>query len=61
MAKKTEMDDESNHRMRILQEEKCLLETRLSKLEEDLHNSNVARESLRTDKATVRVRVIMCI
>ncbi|KAK6640483.1 hypothetical protein RUM44_012178 [Polyplax serrata] len=52
MAKKTEMDDESNHRMRILQEEKCLLETRLSKLEEDLHNSNVARESLRTDKAT---------
>lgn len=53
LAKQSEIDEQTNRRIRILQDEKSALENRLTKVEEDLHNCNVARESLRDEKATV--------
>ena len=47
------MDEEANHKNRILQDENEVLKTRITKLQEELHNSNVTLESLKSDKSTV--------
>ena len=53
LGKQTEVGEHVSVRIRSLEEEKVLVESRISKLEDDLHNSEAVRENLRRDKCTV--------
>ena len=54
LGRQTEVGDQVSNKMKSLEEEKSILEARLMKMDQELHNSDLVRESLRRDKHTVR-------
>lgn len=47
------MENQVSHKVQTLEDEKAMLEGRIHKLEDDIHNVNIARDNLRRDKNTV--------
>lgn len=58
LSRAAHLHDQATTRVRVLEDERNILEAKVHKLEAELNGAEVARDSLRKDKANVCILVL---